>query len=93
MQSARVSAAENVSIEDYRDDPYVRQAGLIVTRDHPGRGLTDHLGPTAVLTGTPMRLGRATPVLGSETTEILQEIGYAPLDIESLIAARVAVQT
>ena len=93
LQSAGVSAAENVSIEDYRDDPYVRQAGLIVTRDHPGRGLTDHLGPTAVLTGTPMRLGRTTPVLGSETTEILQEIGYAPSDIESLIAARVAIQT
>ena len=93
LQSAGVSAAENVSIEDYRDDPYVRQAGLIVTRDHPGRGLTDHLGPTAVLTGTPLRLGRATPVLGSETTEILREIGYAPSDIESLISAGVAVQT
>ncbi len=93
LQSAGVSAAENVSIEDYRDDPYVRQAGLIVTRDHPGRGLTDHLGTTAVLTGTPMRLGRATPVLGSETTEILREIGYASSDIESLIAAKAAVQT
>ena len=93
LQSAGVSAAENVSIEDYRDDPYVRQAGLIVTRDHPGRGLTDHLGPTAVLTGTPMRLGRTTPVLGSETTEILQEIGYAQSDIESLIAARVAIES
>jgi crotonobetainyl-CoA:carnitine CoA-transferase CaiB-like acyl-CoA transferase len=40
-----------------------------------------------------MRLGRATPVLGSETTEILGEIGYASSDIESLISAGVAVQT
>ena len=93
LESVGVSAAENLEIEDFRDDPHVRQAGLIVTRDHPGRGITDHLGPTAVLSGTPMRLGRATPVLGSETTEILREAGYSASDIESLLLANVAVQT
>jgi crotonobetainyl-CoA:carnitine CoA-transferase CaiB-like acyl-CoA transferase len=90
---AGISATENRSVEDFRDDVHVRQAGLIVTRDHPGRGLTDHLGSTAVLSGTPMRLGRATPVLGAETTEILTEAGYSATDIESLIASKVAVQS
>jgi len=90
---AGISATENRSVEDFRDDAHVRQAGLIVTRDHPGRGLTDHLGSTAVLSGTPMRLGRATPVLGAETTEILTEAGYSATDIESLIASKVAVQS
>lgn len=93
LASVGVSATENLSIEDFRDDAHVRQAGLIVTREHPGRGLTDHLGPTAVLSATPMRLGRTTPVLGAETTEILREAGFSAADIESLITAKVAVQS
>ena len=92
LESGGVSATENLAIADFRDDPHVRQAGLIVTRDHPGRGLTDHLGSTVVLSGTPMRLGRTTPVLGAETTEILREAGYDAPEIETLLAAKVAVQ-
>ncbi len=59
-----ISVVHNVTIADLRDDAYVRQAGLIVTREHPGRGNADHLGTTARLSGTPMRLGTPTPVPG-----------------------------
>ena len=93
LNAGSVSAAKNVALPDYRDDPYVRQAGLIVTRDHPGQGSTDHLGPTARLSGTPLRLGRPTPMLGAETNEILQEIGLSPEEIEALIASGVVAQT
>ena len=92
LNAASVSATENLDIADFRDDPYVRQAGLIVTRDHPGQGKADHLGPTARLSDTPMRLGRPTPVLGAETNEILQEIGLSPAEIEALIASGVVSQ-
>ena len=93
LNAGSVSAAKNVALPDYRDDPYVRQAGLIVTRDHPGQGSADHLGPTARLSGTPLRLGRPTPMLGAETNEILQEIGLSPEEIEALIASGVVAQT
>jgi len=93
LNAGSVSAAKNVALPDYRDDPYVRQAGLIVTRDHPGQGSADHLGPTARLSGTPLRLGRPTPMLGAETKEILQEIGLSPEEIEALIASGVVAQT
>ncbi|MCH7713531.1 MAG: CoA transferase [Chloroflexi bacterium] len=93
LNAGSVSATANLAIPDFRDDPYVRQAGLIVTRDHPGQGKADHLGTTARLSGTPMRLGRPTPMLGAETNEILREIGLSPTEIESLIASGVVSQT
>jgi crotonobetainyl-CoA:carnitine CoA-transferase CaiB-like acyl-CoA transferase len=81
-----ISVVQNVTIPDFRDDSYVRQAGLIVTREHPGRGNTEHLGTPAQLSGTPMRLGTPTPVPGGNTREILHELGYATAEIEQYIA-------
>lgn len=81
-----ISVVKNVTIADFRHDPYVRQAGLIVTREHPGRGNVDHLGPTARLSGTPLRLGTPTPVSGGNTREILQELGYTTEEIDHYIA-------
>jgi len=93
LVSAGVSAIENLGIPDFRDDPSVRQAGLIATREHPGRGRVDHLGTTVRLTATPVRLGRPSPILGADTQEILREVGYSDSEIDALLAARAAVQT
>ena len=53
LNNAGVSAIENQAIPDYHDDPNVRKAGLIVSRDHPGMGQADHLGVVPRLSGTP----------------------------------------
>jgi crotonobetainyl-CoA:carnitine CoA-transferase CaiB-like acyl-CoA transferase len=93
LSSHGVGVVQNITIADFRDDPYVRQAGLIVTRAHPERGEVDHLGTTALLSDTPMRLGTPTPVPGGNTREILQELGYAAAEIDHYIrtgAARAA---
>ena len=82
----------NRFVEDFRDDPDIRKAGLIVTRDHPGSGKADHLGSVAKLSETPMRVGRPTPLLGAETNEILSEAGYTGEQIESLKLAGAVVQ-
>lgn len=84
LNSVGVSAIENVGISHFRNQPQVRDAGLIVTRDHPGRGQADHLGNTAHLSATPMRLGRPTPVLGADADEILVEAGYSPDAVAAL---------
>jgi formyl-CoA transferase len=89
LSAAGVSAIENVAMPDLRDDPHVRRAGLVLTREHPGRGRADQIGITARLSGTPMRLGRPAPTLGAETDEILREAGYTDGEIETLKAARV----
>ena len=79
-----VSAIENVGISDFRNQPQVRDAGLIVTRNHPARGQADHLGNTAHLSATPMRLGCPTPVLGADADEILREADYSPAEVADL---------
>ena len=84
LHNAGVSTIENVGISQFRNQPQVRDAGLIATRDHPGRGQADHLGNTARLSATPMRLGRPTPVLGADADEILQEAGYSRGEIAAL---------
>lgn len=81
LNSAGVCAIENAGISDFRNQPQTREAGLIVTRDHPGRGNADHLGNTARLSRTSMRLGRPTPVLGADADEILAEAGYSQAEV------------
>ena len=87
-----VSVIENIAIPDYHDDPHIRKAGLIVSREHPGMGIADHLGVVPRLSGTPARVGRPTPVLGAETDEILAEAGYTAVEIAALKAAGAVVQ-
>jgi crotonobetainyl-CoA:carnitine CoA-transferase CaiB-like acyl-CoA transferase len=87
LASVGVSAVENLTLPDLRDDLYVRQSGLIITREHPGWGRTDHLGNTARLSRTPMQPGRPTPVMGAHTKEVLAEAGYSDREISALQAA------
>jgi crotonobetainyl-CoA:carnitine CoA-transferase CaiB-like acyl-CoA transferase len=87
-----VSVMANRFVEDFRDDPDIRKAGLIVSRDHPGYGKADHLGSVAKLSETPMRIGRPTPLLGAETDEILGEAGYTGEQIEGLKRSGAVVQ-
>lgn len=84
LRSAGIEAAANVGIGDFRNAPWVRDAGLVVTREHPGQGRADHLGNTAHLSATPMRLGRPTPALGADADEILAEAGLSPAEIAAL---------
>ena len=84
LNGVGVRAVENVGISQFRNQPQVRDAGLIVTREHPGRGEADHLGNTAHLSATPMRLGRPTPVLGADADEILREAGYSTAEVTEL---------
>ena len=92
LTGAGVSAIENIAIPDYHDDPHVRQAGLIVGREHPGMGMADHLGVLPRLSATPARVGRPTPVLGAETNEILAEAGFSAVEVAALKAAGAVVQ-
>ncbi len=82
-----VSVTPNLTMEDYRNDPVVRNAGFIQTRDHMVWGSVDHSGTTARLSATPPRLGAPAPYFGQHTDELLAEAGYSPAEIEALKAS------
>ena len=82
-----IGVTRNLGPSEFRDDPYVRQAGLMVTRKHPGWGMVDHIGNTASLSATPMRIGKPTSVMGADTDDILRESGFSDSEIAALKAA------
>ena len=92
LNDVGIDAVENVRIGDFRDSRHVREAGLIVSREHAGQGRADHLGSTAHLSETPMRIGRPTPILGSDADEILADAGFAPEAIAALKGQGVVIE-
>ncbi len=87
LRAAGISAIENLAISDFRDDPAVRRAGLVVTREHAGVGMADQAGTTAILSRTPVRMGRPAPSPGAESAEILRELRYTDREIDALVAS------
>ena len=87
LRPGGVSVTANLTMEDYRNDPVVRNAGFIVTREHEVWGSVDHSGTTARLSATPPRLGIPTPWFGRHTDEILAEAGYSATEIETMKAS------
>jgi crotonobetainyl-CoA:carnitine CoA-transferase CaiB-like acyl-CoA transferase len=71
-------------------DPIVLAHGLSVTRFHQDFGPVTTTGPAAILSATPMRVGRPSPRPGSDAAGVLQEIGMAG-ELERLIRDRVIV--
>ena len=93
LEPLGVSVMRNGSYRDLGRDPAIHRAELIVSRDHPGLGRVDHVGNTARLSRTPMRLGRPSQVPGAETEAILREVGYSQREIEALEAAGAVSRT
>lgn len=92
LDAIGISAARSSSLDEIRNDPYVRASGLIVTRPHVQLGEVEHLGTTVKLTGVSVRLGTAAPRPGEHTKEILRELGYSEPEITEFLATGVVVK-
>ena len=91
ISSDEIMVVPNISLGELKTTEWIRDLGLIVNRSHPGRGSVDHLGSTATLSRTPMSIGRPTPILGSESVEVLTSLGYDSNQIDSFIKNGVLV--
>ena len=66
------------------EDPQVRHLGLPREIDHPVRGTTRLIGSSVNLSDTPAGFARPAPLVGENTDEVLQALGYGDEAIRGL---------
>ena len=77
-----------LSMEELAREPSLRATGTIVEVDHPERGKYLTVGNPIKMSDSPTEV-RRSPLLGEHTDEVLQEIGYDPLQVAELRAKKV----
>jgi crotonobetainyl-CoA:carnitine CoA-transferase CaiB-like acyl-CoA transferase len=88
LTAAGVGVHAVTRLEDVMADPWVREHGLIISREHSGIGLIDQAGPPPRLSRTPVAPGVPAPPIGADGRAILAEHG---LDPDALAAAGAVV--
>jgi len=86
FDAAGVPAGPVHSIGEALEHPQTRARRMVVDVDHPQAGRTHALGCPIHFSTTPTRVDRAAPVLGEHTRELLADYGYAPQDVDALVA-------
>jgi formyl-CoA transferase len=77
-----------LSMKELAEEPSLRESGTIVEVDHPVRGKYLTVGNPIKLSDSPTVVTRS-PLLGEHTDAILEELGYAPAQIDRLRDERV----
>jgi crotonobetainyl-CoA:carnitine CoA-transferase CaiB-like acyl-CoA transferase len=88
LTPVRIGAHAVAKLEDVMADAWVRDHGLIISREHKGIGLIDQAGPPPRLSRTPVVPGVPAPPIGADGRAILAEHG---LDPDALAAAGAVV--
>lgn len=73
------------------DDSRLRELGITTTHTHRVIGRIDTYGEVVGFAGTPTVPGRAAPLCGQDSREILTELGLSQQDVDDLIEAKVVV--
>jgi crotonobetainyl-CoA:carnitine CoA-transferase CaiB-like acyl-CoA transferase len=71
-------------IPEVFDDPQVKHIGIPKQIVHPTMGASNLVGSPINMSDTPPRFFRAAPLLGEQTQEILQRLGYDADEIKML---------
>ena len=86
LNDAGVPCGPIYDMKQVFDDPQVKHLGIATPMDSPALGTFPVVGQPVVLTRTqqPKKMRRATPEMGEQTDEILQELGFAAEQIDAL---------
>jgi crotonobetainyl-CoA:carnitine CoA-transferase CaiB-like acyl-CoA transferase len=85
-----VPCAPVLTRREMTSHPQVVENGIIVETDHPHAGRLRQSRNPARFEGTPTEHRSGGPALGGNTRTVLAEIGYAPAEIDALIASGAA---
>jgi crotonobetainyl-CoA:carnitine CoA-transferase CaiB-like acyl-CoA transferase len=86
LTQASVGSHALKTVREIMDDSWAKEHGISLTRDHPGLGLVDTIGPAPRLSRTPVTPGRPAPQYGADTAEILAEHGLGS-DMDRLVGS------
>ena len=75
--------------QELLDDPQVLANGMVYDMPHPALGNIRVLTPPVHLNGEGFRPGGATAAFGSESREVLADLGFDGAAIDQLVASRV----
>ncbi len=84
LEAAGIPCGPVNDIADVFADPQVRARGMVTEVAHPHAPALPLVGSPIKLSATPVRDGRAPPLLGQHTDEVLREAGYADAEIAAL---------
>jgi len=90
LDTAGVPCGPIRNVAQTMDDGQTEAQDLILEVDHPRIGALRLSGGPYHFDGEPVRARLAPPLLGQQTTEILEEAGYSPEEIAALIASGAA---
>ncbi len=75
--------------EIFLSDPHVLANEMVAVRPHPTGGRLRVQWRSVVFSDTALTAGRATPLLGEHTVEVMLEAGFNRAEIEGLLAKRI----
>jgi crotonobetainyl-CoA:carnitine CoA-transferase CaiB-like acyl-CoA transferase len=85
LERAGVPAGPVLSIAEMHADAQAQAREMVPTVTHSTLGEVKTIGVPVKFTGTPAGVRRGAPLLGEHTREVLQSLGYAAAEIESLL--------
>jgi crotonobetainyl-CoA:carnitine CoA-transferase CaiB-like acyl-CoA transferase len=89
LEAAGVPSGPILDVLSAFATPQARARGARVTLDHPRLGPIDQVASPFTFSETPATIRTPPPLLGEHSEEILDELGFAPAEINSLRAAGV----
>lgn len=92
MDVAGVPAGSVHTIGEALSHPQTLARGMVITLEHPQAGTTRGIGCPIHFSQTPTDTGKAAPLLGQHTRELLLEYGLSEADIDELIAQGAVAQ-
>ncbi|MBB3181613.1 CaiB/BaiF CoA-transferase family protein [Variovorax sp. Sphag1AA] len=75
------------SVESLMEDPHLKAVGFLQTVEHPTEGAIVQMAVPSTWSKTQPGVRRQAPRAGEQGRELLDELGYAPEEIEAMAAA------
>ena len=85
LKNQDTSVAPVYNIDEALSDPQMRHRQMILEMNHPTLGLLKQIGFAVKLSETPAQIRSLGKVVGSDTQQIMVELGYSREDIQRLV--------